>query len=736
MKSFLQIFIATVGITLLLSPAFQSSLLFGFQQDADSDHLMVERDLEYLQNLNERTDELILSGEMDSIRYMVDEALLLSEIFNDSEAEAKAYINLGSYFLNRNQPDSIFQNLTEPYERLKNTSNGLRLGNIIANAHARSNNPTASLILQDELLDRATDEGNTYFVAGITQNMGNNYRSIGDLNTAIEHYLISLEMAEELADSTLLAVILDNLGRMNTDLDNLEIAETYISQALEIAISIGNLRNQLTSHLNLGIVQNMLEKYSDSENNFKRVIEISEQLGNVQGKIQGLYNLGDLYKKMGNYEMALQKFEESNLLGDEYNIAIARYYNQRGKADVYSAQNDYDRSIDIYKDVLQIAEEFSSADMIVHSNKNLFETYTRSGDTLSAYPYLMRYSEMQDSLSALEQEQAIARQEVLLGLRTERETRELTENALAQEQQGRMIITFLLVLLLFILAGLLVLIFTKIRDNKLLESQKKELVKANEDKDQLLSVLSHDLRTPITSIQGVIQLIRSNLIGEDELNSALNQIDVKLRKEMNTLTNYLQWAKNQKDGFKPSMSAVDLTNIINDVLSDFEKVANNKNITIENHLPETALIYADKQMVYVILRNLISNALKYTPKSGKVVLRFTHSNDRAIFSIEDDGEGIPKENYDRIFDPFHTSNEGTDGEIGTGLGLAICKDFAQIQGASIYFESDSEKGTTFFVDFKLPVTQNNSPSSNTGEVSSPVRDRSKQNPSPTAKQTS
>tara|TARA_R100001143_G_C3360981_1_gene135632 strand:- start:14249 stop:16381 length:2133 start_codon:yes stop_codon:yes gene_type:complete len=706
MKIFLKLIISAAGFILLFTPVFQSSQLFGFKQVDNSGQEVLEKDLEYLQNLNERADEQIISGEMDSIRYMVDEALTLAEIFNDREEETQAYINLGSYFLNRNLPDSVFHYLTDPYERLKDTSNGLRLGNIIANAYARSNNPTASLILQEELLQRAREEENTYFSAGLTQNMGNNYRTLGDLNTAIEHYLISLEMAEELEDSTLLAVILDNLGRMNTDLENLEIAETYISQALEIAKSIGNLRNQLTSHLNLGIVQNMLEKYEASENNFNRVIEISEQLGNIQGQVQGLYNLGDLYKNMGNYELALRKFEESLLLGDEYNIAIARYYNQRGKANVYFEQDDYTRAISLYTEALQIAEELASDNLIVSSNRDLFESYERSGDTLNAYPFLKRYSVMQDSLKALEQEQAVARQEVLLGLRTERETRELTEQALEQEQQGRMIITFLLVLLLFILAGLLLLIFTKIKDNKQLEAQKKELIEANEVKDQLLSVLSHDLRTPITSIQGVIQLIRSNLIGEAELNSALNQIEVKLQKEMNTLTNYLQWAKNQKDGFKPSLSVVNLSKVIVDVISDFEKVAINKNISIENHLPDKALIYADKHMVYVILRNLLSNALKYTPKSGKVLLGFTYSSDRAVFSIEDNGEGVPPENYERIFDPFHTSNEGTDGEIGTGLGLSICKDFAQIQGASIYFESEIGKGTTFFIDFKVPPTQN------------------------------
>lgn len=119
------------------------------------------------------------------------------------------------------------------------------------------------------------------------------------------------------------------------------------------------------------------------------------------------------------------------------------------------------------------------------------------------------------------------------------------------------------------------------------------------------------------------------------------------------------------------------------------------------------MIFADKQMVSVILRNLISNALKYAPNSGRVVLGFAHQNQHAVFSVNDNGDGISLEDQARIFEPFHTSAVGTDGEAGTGLGLAICKDFAEKQGAEIYFESIPGKGTTLFVKFKMPLTRNN-----------------------------
>lgn len=676
---------------------FQPSIHAFQSQSVEQLH---ERDLDYLHSLNERIERLIVRGELDSVQIFVDEALQLSRLLNNRDAEAKAYVQLGNYYLDRLLPDSVIINLEEPYSRLSDTSAGIELGNALATAYARNNDQATSLLLQQELLDRALEENNQRLVAGLSQNMAVNYVALGDHSTAIDHYLNTLEMAEEMADTSIMIVVLDNLGNLNRDAGNLDLAEKYISEALDLAMNAGNVRNQLTSHLNLALVYNRTGQYEEAESNLLRVIEIANQLGNQFSVIQAYFNLGDTYAGKGDYDRAMEMYEESLEMSRQDSVMPGIYYNQKGIAELYREQGLIDESIEQFESVVEYANMFPTTEQLIPVLKNLSELHAQNGDTDQAYSYLSRYSTLQDSLSQTERDQAVARQEVLLGLRVERETREIAEEALIQEQKSKYIITLLLFALLIILIGLIILFVNKLRANKLLKRKTEELAKVNEDKDKLLSLLSHDLRAPITSLQGIVELIRSNLIEGKELNEALDHIDANLQKEYNTLTNYLQWAKNQKYGIEAKIESVSLAEIANSILDDSNKIAQNKGVSIVNRIPENLNIQADRQMTSVILRNLVSNAIKYTHKNDEVVLNAFVNDDEVTISVKDNGMGIDPDLKNHIFESFNSSQIGTGNEIGTGLGLSICKEFAEKQNAGIHFETETGRGTTFYVTFK------------------------------------
>ncbi len=661
------------------------------------------RDQDYLNSLNERIDRLITRGEMDSVQIFIDEALQLARLLNDRDGEAHAFVNLGNYYLDRLMPDSALVSIEEPYSRLSDTSKGLELGNAVANAYLRKGDPARSLLIQQELLERARISNNQRMIAGISHNMGINYASLGDYTSAIDSYLGSLQMAEEMADTSIMIVTLDNLGGLNSTTGNLELAERYISDALELAIAIGNVRNQLTSHLNLAIVNNQTENYSAAEQNLLRVIEIANQMGIQFSVIQAYNNLGDTYRGMGDYERSLGMYEESLRMSRENNITPGVYFNLLGLARLYDEMGDLNRSIEFYEDAREYASFFPTTEQLIPVLNSLAELYAQIGDTTLAFSALSRYSAIQDSLSQTERDQAVSRQEVLLGLRVERETREIAEEALLQERRSNFIITTLLFVLLVILAGLIFLFVKKHKANKLLRVRTEELAKANQDKDKLLSLLSHDLRTPLSGLQGVIELIRYSHIDKNELKTSLDHIDATLQKEINTLTNYLQWAKNQKFGIKVQLESVNLFDLVKDVIDESIKIAQKKGVTIQNRLPEDLTVLADSQMTTIILRNLLSNAIKYTRGDDQILLDATidQENNSVTLKVKDHGMGINPKIKDHIFETFHSSEEGTDGETGTGLGLSICKEFAEKQNIGIHFESEQGKGTTFYITFKI-----------------------------------
>lgn len=660
------------------------------------------RDLEYLHSLNEHIDLLITRGELDSVPQFIDEALQLSRLLNDRDAEAQAYLHFGNYYIDRLMPDSAIAVIEEPFSRLYDTSKGIELGNALASAYSRNENYIQSLQLQQNLLEKAQEENNRRMIAGISQNMAVNYVTLGDYTSAIDNYLNSLEMAEEMADTAMMVVVLDNLGGLNRRQGNMDIAERYISDALELAIEGGYLRNQLTSHLNLAIVQNLTERYYEAEQNLMRVVEIANQMGNRFSVIQAYNNLGDTYLGMGDYDRSLEMFEESLQMSRDDNITPGIFYNLQGLSMLYVELGEMVRAIEYLEEAREYAALFPSSDQLIPVLNKLAEFYAQSGDTSQAYSALTRYSALQDSLRQTERDQAVAMQEVLLGLRLERETREIAEEALLQERRNKFIIASLLFILVIILGGLIILFIKKHKANNLLRQKTKELAKANDDKDKLLSLLSHDLRTPLSGLQGVIELIRYDQINKDELNDALDHIDASLQKEINTLTNYLQWAKSQKFGISAQIEPFNLCDVAKDVVDESIKIAQKKGVAIENKLTDDLGVIADSQMTSIILRNLLSNAIKYTRKGDKILLDATVDSEKNLITliVKDFGMGVDPKLHGHIFDTFNSSKEGTDGEIGTGLGLSLCKEFAEKQNGEIYFESEPGKGTTFFVTFK------------------------------------
>ena len=683
-----------------------SLLLFGNSPESEARQNDPFRtgDQEFVESidlLNQKTDRFLESGLMDSARVSLDQALLLAGQTDDPEARAFTYFNLSSYFLYQRQPDSLLFYVEALFPEFLETSRGIPLGNLLAVAYQRTNQNLRSLELHQSLLERARDEGNIRFQYVIKQNMGNAFRQIGDLDEAVNHYLEALELMEGSDDRAAMMVLLDNLGNLNTEIENYELAEIYVSRALEMAIEDGVLTNQLTSSLNLGIVYNLTGRHEAAIALFEDVLELSLQLGSRFSEIQALYNIGEAHKNMGAFDLAVGFFNASMQKSLDYGVGLGVYYNSTGLGSVYRETGENSLAIEHYEKALDVAESFSSTDLILLSLKNLSEIHEEVFDTSSAFLFLKRYSAMKDTLNLSERDEALARQEVVLGLRLEQETRELTEQALAEQQRNTRIIILLLVILIVAFLFLILSNFRTRKMNEALNRQSQELEEANQKKDQLLSVLSHDLRTPLSSLQSIVELLKVNALQKDDLGHLLEKIDANLQREIVTLGNYLEWAKSQRTGITSAAEQVELVSIINEVLESVESVKKSKGIEIRNLITDSIYpVYADKQLLRVILRNLISNATKFTPTGGTVELSAEEKESDILIRVSDTGVGMTPEVQENLFKPFGPSVRGTAGESGSGIGLAICSDFAEKQNGSLTCSSTPGEGSDFFL--RLP----------------------------------
>lgn len=233
--------------------------------------------------------------------------------------------------------------------------------------------------------------------------------------------------------------------------------------------------------------------------------------------------------------------------------------------------------------------------------------------------------------------------------------------------------------------------------------QNEKLQRIMESRDKLYSIIAHDLRSPIGTIKMINEVIgnEKERITDPKISRLFEMITETTDEAFALLENLLQWSRNVTDKSKVARRNFDLSHSIKQVILLFENIAQAKNIKLASHIPAETIVYADEDMIKTVLRNLISNAIKFTYPGGKVNLTAERGETHTTISVKDNGQGIKKENQERILqDDAHFTSHGTKNEKGSGFGLLLCRDFVKMNKGKIGFESEENKGTIFF--FTLP----------------------------------
>ena len=247
---------------------------------------------------------------------------------------------------------------------------------------------------------------------------------------------------------------------------------------------------------------------------------------------------------------------------------------------------------------------------------------------------------------------------------------------------------------------------TKTYENKLeginteLKETKKELIKLNATKNKFFQIISHDLKNPISLVVNYAELIelKHNELSEKELNTFFAILKDASQKGLKLLDNLLSWAQVHTGQLAYTPSLFNLNNEIDTNISLLNKVAENKHIQLTNSINENIEIFADINMLNTILRNLITNAIKFTYPEGKIIISAKETTEFIRISIQDTGIGMQKAEIDKLFKiESGFSTEGTNHESGTGIGLILCKEFVDKHQGEIFVESELGKGTNFTV---------------------------------------
>lgn len=254
-------------------------------------------------------------------------------------------------------------------------------------------------------------------------------------------------------------------------------------------------------------------------------------------------------------------------------------------------------------------------------------------------------------------------------------------------------------------------VFARVKTHLDLKLSLEALQKANESleiangtKDKLFSIISHDLRNPVFATSSMLDILvdEAGSFPEEEKAEILNDLRNSMKEVHSLLENLLSWSRSQQGTIAYEPSNVNILEIIDSNISLLSGIAKEKNIRLYSEITDRLILFCDYNTINTVVRNLISNALKFTPEAGEVKISAITKDNHVEISVADSGVGIPKETIGKLFQVGkHVTTYGTRNEKGTGLGLLLCKEFVEKNGGQIWVESEENKGSTF--RFTIPA---------------------------------
>ena len=504
------------------------------------------------------------------------------------------------------------------------------------------------------------------------------YYVLNDIPKAKEYSLSALKFSESLGDDLILAASHEHLGIICIKTKEFDQALYHVQISLNLRTPHNDKVGTAGAYENLAIICRNTKKYGEALKYYNKSLEIKKEINNKRGVASSISGIGLTYFNMGQYEKSIeyikQALELRKKLGDKRGI-ISSYTRL---ADNYSAKRDYKTALEYHK----LAKSLS--DSLLNEQKN---------NAVAEFQAKHKHEMLDKEILVLQQ-----------------------ENTIQKYMQNFLIISLVL------LSGIAISIFVALRskremnrilidrNNQVIE-KKEELQRLNEQlkevistKDKFFSIIAHDLKSPFQGLLGYSQILSTeySTLTEEEKVSFIQSIEELSQNSYRLLENLLEWSRLQTGKIVFAPEEHNLLLDLFPTLSLLKQTAQNKQIAFDYSIANSLVVKADKNMLTTIVRNLVSNSIKFTKPGGRITIEVKPVDTFVHFSIADTGIGMRKDVVDNLFNVGKSiSTRGTANEEGTGLGLSLCKEMIALHGGKIWVESEIDKGTTFY--FTLPL---------------------------------
>ncbi len=542
------------------------------------------------------------------------------------------------------------------------------------------------------------------------ENLGWLHYRKGDYSKAFELATEALAISETFQDYSAIGRCLNSIAAINYEQKQYEQAIVNFRKALQAGTVSNDLTSVARSLNNIAITMLQLGEIDSARIYAERGWKAGDKANNYYLKGFAFRTLGDIDLQLNARDAALQNFEQAIAMANKVENKFLAVSTLHRVGNTYFLLNQPEVALKYTLDAVDIARQYGYRDELEITLKLASEIYASKNDIEQAYEYQRAYVQVHDSLYLQRNSEQLA----LMQTRFESQLKEaeielLKKDTLLKQQEINsqelwMYFTIGLLSLAAILVSVLLYSnWVKRKANKLLgiknqeiHAQAQQLGDLNVTKDKLFSIISHDVRGPLASLRGLINLVFRGQLSQQEFIDT----SVKLRQNLDSvqedLDNLLHWAQSQLNGLQMNFEVLKIRTIIDDKITLFNEAVTRKNITIINDVPANLEVLGDRNHLSLIIRNLLANAIKFNPRGGLIRIQEKIVGDRVEISITDSGVGIQSGDLTKLFNAqTHFSNPGTDQEKGVGLGLLLTKEFIEKSGGSIWVTSEVGKGSTF-----------------------------------------
>lgn len=644
------------------------------------------------------------ASEADSRIMYSKQALSFAEKSGDSEQIMESLIHLGSLYYQTSNYEEASVQLT----RAVDIGVAENLSSLLADAYLelgivclRQQNLDSARTILNKGLVTAQGKGDELKLGLFYNMLGNVAKEENNLPVALEHYIRATAIFEKYNNHDGLTQSLSNIGNVQYFLGNYDKALTYALQCLDIAKKLNKPGSIAYANRLLGKIYRKQKRFDEALKNYTIALSLYQKLGERRDVGETRTNIGNIYHELGKFPQALEYYfdalrikrsiSDSTGIAYDFNAAAITFYDL-GKSDI---------AIQYFDSAMFFAKKKRIMPLVMDGYSSKSEIYREQKQYRLAYENYVRYSTLKDSLAMLRNKEAA--DELEAKYQSEKKQSEITalhaENqikSLQLEKQRTQRIYLIGVSLLFLL--LIAVLYNRYR---IKQRSAEKLRQLDMVKSRFFANISHEFRTPLTLILNPLQ--KSITQPDTNLPAADIRMMYRNASRLHVLINQLLDLSRIESGkMKLQLEETDIRRMIMTLCSAFQSQADQRNMDYQVNLQDDiGNGFVDRDKIEKIIYNLVSNAFKFTPDSGRIVVE-VRREPGFILRVRDNGIGIPAHHIQFIFDRFYqVDDSSTRSSEGTGIGLALAKELAEVHHGSLLVSSEEGGGSEFVLT--LPI---------------------------------